>query len=70
MDIHDIDMRVSDVYTNGQWNFNMLYTNIPSAICERINLTPVCLNSEVADRLAWKGNLDGIYTANNLLLAY
>lgn len=63
VDIHDLNMRVKDVYTNGHWNFNLMYTNIPPAICDRLHATPICLNPMVADRITWKGNLDGIYTA-------
>lgn len=46
VDIHDLDMRVKDVCSiKGNWNFNMLYTNIPTAICDRIKSVLISLNS-------------------------
>lgn len=54
---------MKDVYVDGHWNFNILYTNIPVAICEQFKMIPIYLNSLVDDRITWKGDLDGIYTA-------
>ncbi|CAJ2637225.1 unnamed protein product [Trifolium pratense] len=65
VDIHDLEMSVKDVYTDGNWNFNMLYTNIPTAVTDHLKMIPVCLNSQVADCYTWKGNLNGIYSARD-----
>lgn len=51
MDIHDLEMQVNDVYLDGNWNFKLLYTNIPSVVCDRLKVIPICLNSLVLDRL-------------------
>ncbi|CAJ2645759.1 unnamed protein product [Trifolium pratense] len=65
VDIHDLEMCVKDIYTDGNWNFNMLYTNIPIAVTDHLKMIPVCLNSQVADCYTWKGNLNGIYSARD-----
>lgn len=65
MDIHDIEIRVNDVYLNENWNFNSLYTNIPQVIYDLLKALPNCLNHLVSDRLTWKDNLDGIYIARD-----
>jgi hypothetical protein len=65
VDIHDLQMRVRDVFIDGKWNFNMLYTTIPSNVTDRLKLLPVCLNPQVADCYTWKGNLNGLYTAQD-----
>jgi hypothetical protein len=65
VDIYDIEMRVRDVFTNGNWNFNLLYTLMPNEVKEHLSNLPAILNSEVADCHTWKGNLNGIYTARD-----
>ncbi|GAU17063.1 hypothetical protein TSUD_105620 [Trifolium subterraneum] len=65
VDIHDLQMRVRDVYIDGKFNLNSLYTPIPPEIVNHLNLLPICLNPLVADRYTWKGNLNGIYTARD-----
>ncbi|GAU22731.1 hypothetical protein TSUD_138560 [Trifolium subterraneum] len=65
VDIHDLQMRVRDVYIYGKFNLNSLYTHIPPEIVNHLNLLPVCLNPRVADRYTWKGNLNGLYTAQD-----
>lgn len=34
VDIHDLEIRANDIYLDGNWNFNVLYTNIPPGICD------------------------------------
>lgn len=63
VDIHNLEMRVNNVYLDGNLNFNLLYTNIPPAVCERLKALLICLNSLVPNWLTWKENLDDIYTA-------
>jgi hypothetical protein len=65
VDIHDLQMRVRDVYTDGKWNFDLLYTTITADVMDRLKLLYVCLNSQVAGRYTWKGNLNGLYTAHD-----
>jgi hypothetical protein len=65
VDIHDLQMRVRDVFIDGSWNFNLLYTTIPTDIMDQLKLLPVSLNSQVQDCFTWKGNLNGFYTAQD-----
>jgi hypothetical protein len=34
---------------NGAWNFNHLYTTLPTSITDSLKMLPICLNSRVAD---------------------
>ncbi|GAU45929.1 hypothetical protein TSUD_100060 [Trifolium subterraneum] len=65
VDIHDLQMRVMDVYVDGKWKFNLLYTTIPENVMDHLKLLHVCLNCQVVDRNTWKGNLNGLYTAKD-----
>jgi ribonuclease HI len=65
VDIHDLEMRVCDVFTDGSWRFNVLYTDLAPEVKERVNSITIDLNSEVSDRYTWNGNLNGIYTAQD-----
>ncbi|GAU24184.1 hypothetical protein TSUD_84190 [Trifolium subterraneum] len=67
VNIHDLQMRVRDVYIDGKWNFNLLYTTIPVDVMDHLKLFPVCLNSQAVDRYTWKGNLSGLYTTKDAL---
>ncbi|KAK2405415.1 hypothetical protein QL285_054655 [Trifolium repens] len=58
-------MRVRDVFIDGNWNLNLLYTVLPAEIKESLASLPVNLNPEVSDCFTWKGNLNGIYTARD-----
>ncbi|CAJ2635744.1 unnamed protein product [Trifolium pratense] len=65
VDIHDIEIRVRDVFIDGNWNFNLLYTTMPNEVKEHLSNLPMILNSNVADCHTWKGNLNGLYTARD-----
>ncbi|KAK2454730.1 hypothetical protein QL285_002263 [Trifolium repens] len=65
VDIHDLQMRVRDVFIDGGWNFNLLYTTIATYVMDRLKLLLVSLNSQVEDCFTWKGNLNGFYTAQD-----
>jgi hypothetical protein len=65
VDIHDLEMRVRDVFVDGSWRFNVLYTVLAPEVKEWLSSITIGLNSEVSDRYTWKGNLNGIYTARD-----
>ncbi|GAU22350.1 hypothetical protein TSUD_106780 [Trifolium subterraneum] len=65
VDIHDLEMRVRDVYKDGMWLFNSLYTTLSQEIKENLNFITISLNPSVNDCYTWKGNLNGIYTARD-----
>lgn len=65
LDIHDLEMRMNDVYLDENYNFNSWYTNIHLVVYDYLKVLPICLNSLVPGRLTWKGNLDDIYTYRN-----
>ncbi|GAU50029.1 hypothetical protein TSUD_240220 [Trifolium subterraneum] len=65
VDIHDLEMRVRDVYIDGNWHFNLLNTTLPQEIKEKLKSITICLNPSVNDCYTWKGNLNGIYTARD-----
>jgi len=49
----------------GFWNFNHLYTTLPTTITNILEMLPFCLNSRVVDGYTWKGNLNGIYSTRD-----
>jgi len=65
VDIHDLHMRVRDVYVDGTWNFNLPYTNIPTDIKEYLQSIPMCLHPTVRDCYTWEGNLNGLYSTRD-----
>jgi len=65
VDIHDLHMRVMDVYADGTWNFNLSYTNIQTVVEEILQLIPMCLHPTVRDCYTWKENLNGLYSARD-----
>ncbi|GAU35482.1 hypothetical protein TSUD_384370 [Trifolium subterraneum] len=66
VDIHDLEMRVRDVYVDGNWHFNSLYTNLPLEIKEKLSSTTISLNPSVNDCYTWNGNLNGTYISLSL----
>jgi ribonuclease HI len=65
VDIHDLEMRVRDVYIDDNWNFSLLYTNLPVEMKDMLNSLTINLNSSVNDCHTWKGSLNGTYTARD-----
>lgn len=60
VDIHDIHLCISDVYNNGDWNLEILYTSLPQHVREYIYQLVLTLNGAVQDALIWKGNISRI----------
>jgi hypothetical protein len=58
-------MRVRDVYIDGNWQLDTLYTILPQEIKEKLTAITISLNPSVTDCYTWKGNLNGIYTARD-----
>jgi hypothetical protein len=65
VDIHDLHMRVRDVYVDGHWNFTLLYTSLHIVVIHRLQVLPICLSPSVIDCVTSKGNLNGIYPARD-----
>lgn len=63
VDIHDIHLIISDVHSNGAWNLNTLYTQLPQHIIDHIQGLNLILNQEVTDAMIWSGNIDRVYNA-------
>jgi hypothetical protein len=65
VDIHDLEMRIRDVYIEDNWNFHSLYTIMPPEVTNRLRSISMSLNPSVTDCYTWRGNLNGIYTARD-----
>lgn len=62
MDIHDIDLTISDLYDCGAWQLQTLYTHLPQHVVDHITGLLFNLNPGVDDALIWC-NMEGVYTA-------
>jgi ribonuclease HI len=63
VDIHDLHLKVTDVFQGGRWQLERLYTSMPSHVVESIESRLLHLNADIPDSFTWKGNMDGLYNA-------
>lgn len=63
MDIHDVDLKIRDIYYHYDRHFNDLYTPLPDNITQSISSMHFVFNEHIQDCFIWEGNLDGTYTA-------
>jgi hypothetical protein len=48
------------MFENGVWNFNILYTQLPSLYKERIH--NITIDHDIDDKLVWSSSTDGTYS--------
>lgn len=65
VDIHDLNLKIKDVWNGNNWNLSMLYTPLSNEICESIcNLNP-WLDEDVPDVWVWKNSITGLYSVKD-----
>ncbi|KAK2418771.1 hypothetical protein QL285_040937 [Trifolium repens] len=62
VDIHDTDLKIKEVWDNGMWNFDDLYTNIPDSVKAAITRIKPCLVEDIPDVWVWQDSSSGIFT--------
>lgn len=63
--ISDTLLTVSDIWRNGTWNLERLYTIFPSEIAQEIIHVAVPMNPTGVDRVRWTGENDGKYSTTS-----
>ncbi|XP_057419083.1 uncharacterized protein LOC130713326 [Lotus japonicus] len=63
--ITDTPLTVADVWREGQWNLDVLYTMIPDAIKEEIHGIPIPTTRTGDEKILWREAPDGRYTTSS-----
>ncbi|KAK7252062.1 hypothetical protein RIF29_35769 [Crotalaria pallida] len=63
--ISDTGKSIRDVWRNGEWDWNSLYTTIPTETADIVNQVRILGFGELKDVWGWSGKDDGIYTASS-----
>lgn len=66
VDIHDLNIRIKDVWDGNKWNLDVLYTPMPSEICNSIGQTRPWIDVDVSDVWIWKHSISGVYSVNDV----
>lgn len=65
VDIHDIHLKIKDLFKDGVWRLNELYTNIPPEYHHLISSLRPTLVSELPDVWMWTHSASGVYTTRS-----
>jgi hypothetical protein len=65
VDIHDTSMKIKEVWINGKWNLDDLYTNIPDSVKDVILQIKPYLVNDIPDVWVWQGSSSGIFTTKD-----
>lgn len=63
VDIHDLHMRVKDIYYEGCWHFEELHTSLPADIQHQI--MSVFVHDTSRDLIIWGHSTNGSYSASD-----
>ncbi|KAK7259520.1 hypothetical protein RIF29_25129 [Crotalaria pallida] len=61
----DTGMQVRDVWQQGTWHLQELYTILPNEVQQEILNSDIVVHDQVLDVFTWQGDLSGIYTAKS-----
>lgn len=61
--IHDVHLRIHDVWDGGGWNLNLLMTPIPDDIVQQILGVTSWLVDSIQDTWVWNHCISGVYSA-------
>ncbi|KAJ1401405.1 ribonuclease H [Sesbania bispinosa] len=65
VDVHDLRLRVRDVWHDESWHLADLWTILPPPVKDSILQLRPFLNSSTTDNFVWKGAMTGTYTAKS-----
>jgi hypothetical protein len=65
VDIHDTSLKINEVWNNGEWNLQQLYTNIPQYVVDTIKSVQPCIVSDLADVWTWHNTSSGVYSTKD-----
>ncbi|PNY05589.1 ribonuclease H [Trifolium pratense] len=65
IDIHDMQLTVSDVISSNEPHSNILYSHLPQTALDIINNTNLTFNASIEDAFIWHNNKNGVYTTKS-----
>ncbi|KAJ1427543.1 Ribonuclease H domain [Sesbania bispinosa] len=65
VDIHDITLKVRDIWNGDNWELSRLYTTMPEVVINDILQRRPFLADSIQDTMVWKHSLSGVYTASS-----
>jgi hypothetical protein len=63
--IQDTEIRIKEVWQDGMWHLDRLYTTIPDSVRDSILSLKPCIVEDIPDVWVWNNSSSGIYTAKN-----
>ncbi|XP_045822427.1 uncharacterized protein LOC123915340 [Trifolium pratense] len=63
--IQDTSARIKDVWFDGKWNFNFLYTNLPDNVVNAITATQPRVVQNLPDVWTWSNSNSGMYSVKD-----
>lgn len=63
VDIHDTTLQVRDVFHEGQWLFDRMFTQLPMDI--QLILCSVVISEDTEDALIWGASTSGLYSSKS-----
>ncbi|KAJ1433459.1 Reverse transcriptase zinc-binding domain [Sesbania bispinosa] len=60
--ISEMDLQVKDVWDNGSWCLDNLFTSIPTEVLDIIQQIPIPIVSRISNIWSWNYSLDGCYS--------
>ncbi|KAJ1388485.1 Reverse transcriptase zinc-binding domain [Sesbania bispinosa] len=65
VDIHDIALKVWDIWNGDNWELSKLHTTLPEFVINEIIQRRPFLDDSIQDTIVWKHSLSGPYTASS-----
>ncbi|GAU48983.1 hypothetical protein TSUD_245740 [Trifolium subterraneum] len=63
--IQDTDLKINDVWCNGRWHLEKLYTSIPDEARNSILLLQPYIVNDIPDVWVWQNSSNGVYTTKD-----
>lgn len=65
VDIHDLNMRISDIWKDGEWQLQMLYTQLPQEVISGILSISPFIVEDIPDTWRWVLDSSGSYSVKS-----
>jgi ribonuclease HI len=63
--IQDTEFKINDIWFNGRWNLEKLYTSLPELVTNSILQLLPCIVNDIPDVWVWQNSSGGIYTTKD-----